>query len=111
MANTSAIWQQSAHTTYQLSSLSCSTIPTQNDLIYKQKEFCREKIRKMDQKNDKTERERRQKNKRLRQRERNREGKSHDSPEIPDTRETLDVPSLPVYIYIYIYTGEVVTDI
>ena len=63
----------------------------------------------MDQKNDKTERERRQKNKRLRQRERNREGKSHDSPEIPDTRETLDVPSLPVYIYIY--TGEVVTDI
>ena len=92
--------------TYHLSSLSCSTRPTQNDLIYKQKEFCGEKIRRMDQKNDKTERERRQKNKRererQRQRERNRKGKSHDSPEIPDRRETLDVPSLPVYISIYI---------
>ena len=36
------------------------------------------------------------------QRERNRKGKSHDSPEIPDRRETLDVPSLPVFISIYI---------
>ena len=33
MANTSAIWQQAAHTTYQLSSPSCSTRAIQKSLI------------------------------------------------------------------------------
>ena len=32
MANTSAIWQQAAHTTYQLSSPSCSTRAVQKSL-------------------------------------------------------------------------------
>ena len=32
MANTSVIWQQAAHTTYQLSSPSCSTTFIQNRL-------------------------------------------------------------------------------
>ena len=32
MANISAIWQQAAHTTYQLSSLSCSTRAIQKGL-------------------------------------------------------------------------------
>ena len=32
MANTSAIWQQAAHTTYQLSSPSCSTRAIQKSL-------------------------------------------------------------------------------
>ena len=37
MANTSAIWQQAAHTTYQLSSPSCSTRAIQKGLtLYEQ---------------------------------------------------------------------------
>ena len=35
MANTSAIWQQAAHTTYQLSSPSCSTRAIQKSLTLK----------------------------------------------------------------------------
>ena len=37
MANTSAIWQQAAHTTYQLSSLSCSTRAIQKSLTLNEK--------------------------------------------------------------------------
>ena len=37
MANTSAIWQQAAHTTYQLSSPSCSTRDIQKSLILNEK--------------------------------------------------------------------------
>ena len=37
MANTSAIWQQAAHTTYQLSSPSCSTRAIQKSLTLKEK--------------------------------------------------------------------------
>ena len=37
MANTSAIWKQAAHTTYQLSSPSCSTRAIQKSLTLKEK--------------------------------------------------------------------------
>ena len=37
MANTSAIWQQAAHTTYQLSSPSCSTRAIQKSLTLNEK--------------------------------------------------------------------------
>jgi len=39
MANTSAIWQQAAHTTYQLSSPSCSTGTIQKSLTLNKKIF------------------------------------------------------------------------
>ena len=62
MANTSAIWQQAAHTTYQLSSPSCSTRAIHKSLTLN-KTYLRvfwKKVRRMDheQKNDKTERAR-----------------------------------------------------
>ena len=63
IANTSAIWQQAAHTTYQLSSPSCSTRAIQKKIYIplnkkKLRIFWRKKHRRMDhwQKNDKTER-------------------------------------------------------
>ena len=37
MANTSAIWHQAAHTTYQLSSPSCSTRAMQKSLTLNEK--------------------------------------------------------------------------
>jgi len=37
MTNTSAIWQQAAHTTYQLSSPSCSTRAIQKSLTLNEK--------------------------------------------------------------------------
>ena len=46
MVNTSAIWQQAAHTTYQLSSLSCSTRTIQKSLTLNEKEFSGEKKKK-----------------------------------------------------------------
>ena len=39
MANTSAIWQQAAHTTYQLSSPSCSTGAIQKSLTRNEKDL------------------------------------------------------------------------
>ena len=51
MANTSAIWQQAAHTAYQLSSPSCSTRAIQKSLTLNEKniwEFSGKKVRKMD---------------------------------------------------------------
>ena len=62
MANTSAIWQQAAHTTYQWSSPSCLTRAIQKSLTLNDK-YLRvfwKKVRRMDhqQKNDKTERAR-----------------------------------------------------
>ena len=39
MANTSAIWQQAAHTTYQLSSPSCSTRAIRKCLTVNEKYF------------------------------------------------------------------------
>ena len=64
MANTSAIWQQAAHTTYKLSSPSCSTRAIQKSLTHSEKyqSFLERerKVRRMDhkQKNGKTERAR-----------------------------------------------------
>ena len=51
MANTSAIWQQAAHTTYQLSSPSCLTRAIQKSLTLNEKIFefsGGEKVRRMD---------------------------------------------------------------
>ena len=57
MANTSAIWQQAAHTTYQLSSPSCSTRAIQKSLTLNEK-YLRVFWGKNLEKNDKTERAR-----------------------------------------------------
>ena len=51
MANTSAIWQQVAHTTYQLSSPSCSTRALQKSLTLNEKYLSfleRKKVKRMD---------------------------------------------------------------
>ena len=96
MANTSAIWQQVAHTTDQLSSPSCSTRAIQKSLTLNEKSLrvFWKKVRRMDHqlKNDKTERARGlgRTNKRG-----DRKGESDDSPEIPDKRLTSDIPGLP----------------
>ena len=98
MANTSAIWQQAAHTTYQLSSPSCSTRAIQKSLTLNEKYlrvFWREKSQEngpLAKTNGKTERARGlgRKNKRG-----DRKGESNDSPEIPDRRGTSDIPGLP----------------
>ena len=62
MANTSAIWQQAAHTTHQLSSPSCSTRAIQKSLTLNKKyfEFSGKKSGEwtISRKNDKTERAR-----------------------------------------------------
>ena len=55
MANTSAIWQQAAHTTYQLSSPNCSTRAIQKSLTLNEKYL---RVFKSQEKNDKTERAR-----------------------------------------------------
>ena len=98
MANTSAIWQQAAHTTNQLSSPSCSTRATQKSLALNEtylRVFWKQ-VRRMDhqQKNDKTERARglgrRKTNKRG-----DKKGESNESPEIPDRRKISDIPGLP----------------
>ena len=41
MANTSAIWQQAAHTTYQLSSPSCSTSDIQKKSLTLNEQYLR----------------------------------------------------------------------
>ena len=62
MANTSAIWQRAAHTTYQLSSPSCSTGAISRRLTNSQQKFARflEKVIRMDypHKNDRIKRAR-----------------------------------------------------
>ena len=94
MANTSAIQQQAAHITYQLSSLGCSTRAIQKSIILNDKYLSfLEKSWRTDhkQKNDTTERA-----KGLgRKRKKDRKGESNDSPEIPDRRETSDIPGIP----------------
>ena len=87
MANTSAIWQQAAHPTDQLSSPSCPTRAIQKSLTRNEiylRVFWGKKSGEwtISRKNDKTERARglgRKKNKRG-----DRKGESNDSPEIPD---------------------------
>ena len=92
------IWQQAAHTTYQLSSSSCSTRAIQKSLTLNEKYlsvFWREKNSgewTISRKNDRTERARGlgRKNKRG-----DRKGEPNDSPEIPDRGKTSDIPGLP----------------
>ena len=95
MANT--IWQQVAHTTYQLSSPSCLTRARQKSLTLNEKYlrvFWKKKAeewtisRKMTR--QKEQEDKAEKNKRG-----DRKGKSNDSPEIPDRRLTSDIPGHP----------------
>ena len=74
--NTSAIWQQAAHTAYQLSSLSCSTL--NKKMIEHFWERCQE------QKNNKTERVRGPGTKMSLYEREDRKEESNDKPEIPD---------------------------
>ena len=63
MANTSAIWQQAAHTTYQLSSPSCSKRAIQKSLTLNEK-YLRvfwKKVRRMDHQQKKMTRQKEQK--------------------------------------------------
>ena len=93
MANTSAIWQQAAHTTYQLSSPSCSTRAIQKSLTINKKDLrvFWKKSQKNGQKKAKTERARGlgRRNKRG-----DRKGESNDSREIPDRRQISDTHGL-----------------
>ena len=93
MANTSAIWQQAAHTTYQLSSPSCSIRAIQKSLTLNEKylSFLEKKSggstisRKMTR--QKEQKDQAEKNKRG-----DRKGESNDSPEIPDRKLRSDIP-------------------
>ena len=96
MANTSAIWQQAAHTTYQLSSPRCSTRAIQKSLtldenylrVFWQKSGEWTISRKMTrQKGQEAEAEKAS--------EGIGKGNQMRSPEIPDRRETSDIPGLP----------------
>ena len=93
MANTSAIWQQAAHTTYQLSSPSCSTRAIQKSLTLNEKYLEKKSgewtiIRKMTK-------QERAKGLGRKNKTGDRKGESNDSPEIPDRREISDIPSPP----------------
>ena len=98
MANTSAIWQQAAHTTYQLSSPSCSTRAIQKSLTLNEK-YLRVFWKKSWENGQLAEKWQDRKSKRTRQKKKNkrgdRKGESNDSPEIPDRRATSDIPGLP----------------
>ena len=85
MVNTSAIWQQAAHTTYQLSSPSCSTRAIQKSLTLSEK--CLTIFWKKSQKHGPlAEKWQDRKSKRTRQKNEtgDRKEESSDSPEIPD---------------------------
>ena len=94
MANT--IWQQAAHTTYQLSSPSCSTRAIQKSLTLNEKyeSFLGEKSGEWTI-SRKTTRQKKQEDKAEKNKRGDRKGKSNDSPEIPDRRLTSDIPGLP----------------
>ena len=96
MANTSAIWQQAAHTTYQLSSPSCSTRAIQKSLTLNEKYLSF--LEKSQENGSLAKRWQDRKSKRTWQKnkqERRQEGESNDSPEIPDRRMISDIPSVP----------------
>ena len=97
MANASAILQQAAHATYQLSSQCCSARAIQKSLTLNeryQRVFWKKKSgewtisRKMTRQNEQEDQVGK-KNKRG-----DRKEESNDSPEIPDRRETSDIPGL-----------------
>ena len=104
MANTSAIWQQAAHTTDQLSSPSCSTRAIQKSLTLNEIFLSfPEKSQKngqlteklQDRKIKRTRQKKREKKKEKKKKRGDRKGESNDSPEIPDRRVTSDIPGLP----------------
>ena len=95
LANTSAIWQQAAHTTYQLSSPSCSTRAIQKSLTLNEKYLSF--LEKSQENGPLAEKWQDRKGKcgdRKEKRE-DRKGESNYSPEIPDRRRTSDIPGLP----------------
>ena len=97
MANTSAIWQQAAHTTYQLLSPSCSTRAIQKSLTLNEK-YLRVFWKKGQENGPLAEKWQDKKSKRTRQKKNkrgDRKGESNDSSEIPDRRATSDIPGLP----------------
>ena len=105
MANTSATWQQAAHTTYQRSSPSCSTRAT---IKNKTKKVLTKKFESFLEKNPengphanlssfkKIKNDWDRKSKRTKQRNKtgDRKGESNDSPEVPDS-ESNDSPEVP----------------
>ena len=104
MANTSAIRQQAAHTTNQLSSPSCLTRAIQKSQTQKIFESFLEKksgertitiSRKMTRQKGQEIQAAKKKTKKKTREEINRKGESNDSPEIPDGSETSNIPSLP----------------
>ena len=90
MANTSAIWQQAAHTTYQLSSPSYLTKShtKKPNLFWKGKR----RKRPLAEKNDKHKEQDDQEEKMKRG---DKKADSNDSPEIPDRRWTSNISGLP----------------
>ena len=116
MANTSAIWQQAAHTTYQLSSPSCSTRTIQISLTLNEKylsflEKSQDNGPLAEKWQDGKSKRTRQKQKEKKKERGDRKGESNDSPQIPDRRMTSDINGLPSWsllwnthvYYIYIY--------
>ena len=95
MANTSAIWQQAAHITYQLSSPSCSTRAIQKILTLNEiyLSFMGKKSGEWTIKQKMT-RQKEKKGLGRKNKRGDRKGKSNDSPEIPDMRVTSDIPGL-----------------
>ena len=96
MANTNAIWQQGAHTTYQLSSPSCSTRVIQRSLTLNENYLS--VLEKSQENGPLAEKWQDRKSKRTRQKRNkrgDRKGESNDSPEIPDRKRTSDIPGLP----------------
>ena len=95
MANTSAIWQQAAHTTYQLSSPSCSTRAIHKSLTLNKK-YLRVLLEKSQENGSLAEKWQDEKGRRPRQkktREEIRKGNQMTSPEISDRRETQTSPA------------------
>ena len=101
------LWQQAAHTTYQLSSPSCSTKAIQKSLTLNEtywRVFWRKKSQEngplaekwQDRKSKRTRQEKEEnKKKKTKSKEWDRKGEPNDSPEIPDRRMTSDIPGLP----------------
>ena len=83
MANASAIWQQTAHNNYQLSSPSCLTRAIQKSLT---KKF--EKFLEKGQENGLLAEKWQRKRTRLKKKRGDRKGESNDHPEIPDRGTT-----------------------
>ena len=95
-ANTSALWQQAAHTTDQFTSPSCWRGAIQKSLPLNKK-YWRNFWRKKSQKNGPAGRKKDSRSNRTLQKKKREDSKveSNDSPEIPDMRVTSGIPGLP----------------